>query len=459
MVYTEKLEVKKVYSYKELCCLFEEAEKTSNSRDAQKKEWACYFRWSHPSKQKYMIEEIYDTPLPKKDRRENNGGNSTSKYLTLDDIIIDYFDEHGEVSCTIPTLAVEIGLLTEQYAKYKNNTRQFSEDKGIPEELVGSYLNCIQSCVLDDIKSALKRLEKSQHLDVNKYMSLVLLGGGIVRLSSDKASKVVSLENEVLAAMNISRLQLYKDTHYKEYCQRVNRLIHERLGYETSYHYWEYHITRTKEHYTHRGKDDAWRLTRKFITTIGLAMLKTVCYLDTEYAKDALLENIIDISNAFFTYMTYETWDKFWNEEELNWKNENKAMLFWSQYCLAKSYIDARQRDAAKQAADKTQREKRLLREDYRTHAIEELGKENVEDYERILPDLDWIQATNSEDYATLCVDALNEYYDIKDKMCYCKNEPVEEYGLYLARMMFQGKEDAIIPLWVFEEQCKPIPL
>lgn len=33
-----------------------------------------YFKWNNPTTQKFIIEEIYDTPKDKIDGRKNNGG-------------------------------------------------------------------------------------------------------------------------------------------------------------------------------------------------------------------------------------------------------------------------------------------------------------------------------------------------------------------------------------------------
>lgn len=58
-----------VKNYKELCALLgEEILKGGSSRTAQLKEFARYFKWERDG-QKYIITDIYDTPLPKKDGR------------------------------------------------------------------------------------------------------------------------------------------------------------------------------------------------------------------------------------------------------------------------------------------------------------------------------------------------------------------------------------------------------
>lgn len=58
-----------VKNYKELCVLLgQEISKGGSSRKAQLKEFARYFEWERDG-QKYIITDIYDTPLSKKDGR------------------------------------------------------------------------------------------------------------------------------------------------------------------------------------------------------------------------------------------------------------------------------------------------------------------------------------------------------------------------------------------------------
>ena len=70
-----KLRIGETYRYKELCeILKDEPRKGTNSRKSQFKEWERYFKWSNPTTQKFLIEEIYDAPKEKVDGRKNNGG-------------------------------------------------------------------------------------------------------------------------------------------------------------------------------------------------------------------------------------------------------------------------------------------------------------------------------------------------------------------------------------------------
>ena len=69
-----------VKNYKVLCELLEQETKTGKSRQLQMKEFSRYFEWKK-SGQKFIITDIYETPLEKVDNRKygNNSGHYRRK--------------------------------------------------------------------------------------------------------------------------------------------------------------------------------------------------------------------------------------------------------------------------------------------------------------------------------------------------------------------------------------------
>lgn len=63
-----------IYKYKELCSIFGEAIKSSDSKKAQLKRWRRFFDWDNPTTHTYRIIEIYDEPKEVEDGRKGNGG-------------------------------------------------------------------------------------------------------------------------------------------------------------------------------------------------------------------------------------------------------------------------------------------------------------------------------------------------------------------------------------------------
>ena len=76
-----------IKNYKELCTILNEEAKTGKAKQLQLKNWKRYFDWEKDG-QKFIIVDIYDTPLPKEDlrRKGNNAivtGNQRSQKLPI----------------------------------------------------------------------------------------------------------------------------------------------------------------------------------------------------------------------------------------------------------------------------------------------------------------------------------------------------------------------------------------
>lgn len=93
-------ELSRIYTYKELCELFNQKYRDGKSKMYQLREWSRYFKWEHPVNpkthkkgKKFLITEIYDKPKEKLDGRKNNGGyreNSGNIDRELQEIFCDY---------------------------------------------------------------------------------------------------------------------------------------------------------------------------------------------------------------------------------------------------------------------------------------------------------------------------------------------------------------------------------
>lgn len=349
----EKLELK-VYTYKELRELFGEEEKGGNSRKAQLKEWERYFRWTNITSQKYFVEEIYKSPLPKQDGRKSNGGNSTSKFIALDDVIMKFYSECEETLGTLGKLAVDIGILTKEYPKYRNAQHEIVQ-WGIPSYVVKNLFWNIQSCVIHAIRAALGRLKKEGYLEVSFYIALKLTSGQEEELSVAISNEVIEMENKTLKEMGITRRDIFlNEKLQKDFNEKMKAQIHEKYGYNIYYYYKKYRIKATGKKYQNKSKESIDKLSRKFIKTIGYSMLK-INIPKTEdselYDGTQLIRDTMELLNDFFVWMNPVSWDEFWNDNELDIDNNRKDAVFWTQYCLQKEADDLRNQE---KTTDKT---------------------------------------------------------------------------------------------------------
>lgn len=458
----ENLEVGKVYTYKELCALFEEREVDGNSRPSQKRRWEQYFVWSNPTKQKYKIEDIHEEPLPRIDGRKNNGGNSTSKFILLDDILMGYLIEMDTVKCTIPQLSTLLNITTSEYAKYRNNPSFMSDETGIPLVIIEEFLRHLRNSINNAIVSSIERLEKEGRIQASSYMVLSLKDGSRIKLSAEKSREITEWENEVLGELGYNRQGLFNEVRYKVFQKEMNSKIKRFYSYDCNYYYKEYLMKCLVDEYEDKSAESSSRLTRKFFITIGINMLKTICQLKhiNEMNQSELIEHTIVLANALLMDMNDVSWDKFWDEEELNWdKDEDKAMLFWSQFCLVKMNRDIQFKKTIESNEVVGRETYNKSFEECRQYFVDGLSEEDVIHFEKIIPNLDWQRILCSDEkdaeaYTLLCVSAIETYEEYMDRCKYCENEPIEEFCLYLAKkVMEKGTIDNAMPLYEFKEK------
>ena len=79
-----------IKNYKELCAILNEEAKTGKAKQLQLKDWKRYFDWEKDG-QKFIIVDIYDTPLPKEDLRRKGNNSIYKNYIEL--ILLQYLSK------------------------------------------------------------------------------------------------------------------------------------------------------------------------------------------------------------------------------------------------------------------------------------------------------------------------------------------------------------------------------
>ena len=90
--YKDKIHIGEIYTYKQLCEIFDEQYKSGEAKKAQVRMWNRHFKWEYPinkktkkPSKKFKIIEIYDTPLKKKINHKKRIKND---YEIMDDYVI-----------------------------------------------------------------------------------------------------------------------------------------------------------------------------------------------------------------------------------------------------------------------------------------------------------------------------------------------------------------------------------
>lgn len=122
----------RIKNYREFCSLMNEEIKYGNSKYAQLEEWSRFYRW-HKEGNAFIIDKVYDTPLPKVDNRGGNNHGILDVFCSLSYFVYKYnFDRlGGQFGHSTAYMLYEIyGLIDEKTLR----TAYMEEDK---EERVG----------------------------------------------------------------------------------------------------------------------------------------------------------------------------------------------------------------------------------------------------------------------------------------------------------------------------------
>lgn len=152
-----------IKSYRAMCNLLDEPIKNGgDSKQAQLKEWARYFKW-HNEKYKFIIDEIYDEPLPKIDGRVNNGGNNTKYEDLFDKIIINrLLDYGGDITASYKDLVNDIFcFFTGEYDRmYSQGWESYADYINISNsQLVKTYQQKMTNVVKGALNTSLNRMQ------------------------------------------------------------------------------------------------------------------------------------------------------------------------------------------------------------------------------------------------------------------------------------------------------------
>lgn len=147
-------------SYKQLCEVLEESVTAGNSKKSQIKEWERYFKY-HKDGNKFIIDEIYTTPLPKVDNRDS--GNNKTKYIDeIESLILNLLSEMQEYNGTVflskYLLLKQLKMINENYSFCKRRISKLSSFTKISEENIYEFYDSADSTLVRNLEKALDSL-------------------------------------------------------------------------------------------------------------------------------------------------------------------------------------------------------------------------------------------------------------------------------------------------------------
>lgn len=236
---TTKLKVGQVVkNYKEMCAILgDEALKNGHdSKEAQLDYWSRFFDWQRDG-QKYIITNIYDSPLP--EMLPNSA--VYAKFMQL--ILMDFLAKTPD-GCyrffTMPLMKL-VGMTTPNYVKLREGPEKLEEMFGIYGE-VDNTISCMGAeqmtrisynrllRILDD---ALKSLRKHAIIDFEREWAVKEapwgIKGGFRRAKEEEIPIIVKAESAALEKIGTTNLWYARACRGHEMQTYMSEYIHEAL--------------------------------------------------------------------------------------------------------------------------------------------------------------------------------------------------------------------------------------
>lgn len=234
-------------NYKELCEVLDIPIKSGNTKKSQLKELECYVKY-HKQGNAFVIDEIYNNPLPKIDNRIDGNNSIYANYidkLILHECNRTYNSKYNYILLSMNGLLLQLHMINKNYTVGIKNINQFSNFYKIPVETIHDFYDSTYKRNKSLVESALNRLSKKSLIFwTNVYK--VALKNGEHRLATDREIEVfLNIEQEVYELMGYeSKKEVFLNGQWNYYIKKVNGILRERTDF--SYYYKNYKIITTK---------------------------------------------------------------------------------------------------------------------------------------------------------------------------------------------------------------------
>lgn len=267
-----------IKNYRELCKLLNQKECNGNSRKAQLKEFERYFSWEK-SGQKYIITEIYDKPLPSKDKRKQ--GNNSIYVKCIEVLLMSLLATKQGYKYTLSQRQwwLTLGMINNKYG-YNTTEKQLELielDPVITTYEINTFYDRTHRKLSDIFRSALKSLKNRKLIDFN-YKTIVVRENEHIFFDDgdddhvyEEANdytlyKILETEKEVLEEMGYDKfIQVQLRYKTNQYYNRVKELLYERYGI-TNY-YKQIEIIYTQKHIIKALPDVERELEKELLNT------------------------------------------------------------------------------------------------------------------------------------------------------------------------------------------------
>ena len=346
-----KLEVgMRVKNYKELCELLGENVKTGGSKSIQLKNLERYIKYSK-DKHSFIVDEIYDKPLPKVDGRKNpvrRTANNSKYSADIQPMIINLLaaKESGQVFLPANQMFAMIDMVNINFKPSWQDIKALAEITNVPVKYAHDFFSVTNTELRKKLESALRSLRNKALIIWEKSVTVCTLiseeeynqfGDIVVNPQDEKYGKIkyhkvhreatkdekqfiLKTEKRVMLEMKCSSLQhIFLAGRWEEFQSKVRAFLKEDAN--ILYYYDSYKITVNEE--AVKSEDDRIRvLEAQEKLRIGTNLNKNICQMLVNNAdtlhKRAISKEKPNIYEELHATKKYTQYNKILNDTVIN---------------------------------------------------------------------------------------------------------------------------------------------
>ena len=225
-----------VKNYKFLCEMLQQPVKAGKSRTLQLKDFKRYFDWEKTG-QKFIITDVYDTPLPKDDRRKL--GNNSIYVQCVEVVLLEYLSKQDGHASTLTKRNwwKMLGIVNRKYGTMPEEQLEDLDESVNPWEIRHFYQRC-NSRLTQILFSALNSLQSRRVIEYETQTMIVAkneYGKSVYFVATDaQKKKILDVEHYVLNVVYKyeKMVQVFLRFQEKEFYEKVNEILFEKYGWD-----------------------------------------------------------------------------------------------------------------------------------------------------------------------------------------------------------------------------------
>jgi len=240
---------------KEFCKILNQEPKTNtNSKKAFEKEISRYLLFEK-DKQKYIIIEIYNEPLPKDDKRSL--GNNSIYVQHIEILLLNYLSKQQgfKTTLTLKNLFLLMGMINNEYIKEDKEKLKLSSENITDFQINHFYQRTYQKLrkiIFDTLRNLKNRClidyEELTVINIKEVSTISNMMNTITRIATDEEKKnITNVKKIVLNEMGLDSITLvHLKFKHVDFYNRVNILLKQK--YNINYVYTDIKILFTHKH-------------------------------------------------------------------------------------------------------------------------------------------------------------------------------------------------------------------